>query len=143
MLNGYETYGEITKEGTFLAYNIDELNQYLSNHRGERVVFKIVPRGTQASSRMQGYYKNVIVPAFQKGYFEKGNFYTCKQVDEMIRNMSPLCIEETWDENSKQWNQELKEVHELSNFNLSYFISQLKIIAAEEFSIFIADPKTL
>ena len=105
-------------------------------------MFKIVPCGT-SSVNLIGYYKNVIVPTFQRGYFSEGNFYTCKQVDEMLREMSCLCLNETYDEKAHKWIQEVKDVHELNNFDFVYFIMQLKIIAAEQFCIFIDDPKTL
>jgi hypothetical protein len=142
MINEYDALGEITKDATFRVYNIDALNQYLSENKGTRVMLKIVPCGT-VSVNLIGYYKNVIVPMFQRGYFSKGNFYTCQQVDQMLREMSCLCLRESYDEDSHKWIQEVKDVHELTNFDLIYFIVQLKVKAAEEFCIFIDDPKTL
>jgi hypothetical protein len=143
MINDYDALGEITEDATFNVYNVQALTQYLHEQKGKRVTIKIVPCGTPLSKVHLGYYFNVVVPQFQRAFFEKGTIYTCQQTDETLREMSPLAQREFYDMDSKKWISETKDIHELTSFELSWFISHLKLIAAEEFSMFIEDPNTL
>jgi hypothetical protein len=125
------------------VYNIQALNQYLSEHKNKRIAIGLSIIGEKPSQAMLSYYRNVIVPSIQKGYHAKGNIYSCERVDRELREMSPVCWNEYFDEKTNRWIQDVKELNELNQFDLAWFIAHIKQIAAEEFSIFIEDPKTI
>lgn len=126
-----------------LAMPMDELNQFFAQHKGSRVIarFSVVPAGT--SEALRAYYYKAVVPEFRQAFWDNGERMTEEQTEERMREMSPVMIAEAVDPGTGRYVQTLRSVNELSNAELVEHIETLKQIAAEEFSVYIDDPKTI
>lgn len=126
-----------------LAMFMGEVNAFFNQHRGERIVarFSVAPVGS--SEALKGYYFHYVVPTIRKGLWETGERKTEEQTERYLRELSPVCYEESVEPETGEYNQRLRTVPELSNAELIEHIETLRQFAAEELNIFVDDPKTL
>lgn len=122
---------------------MDEINSFFALHKGCRVIanFHIASKGSSAA--LKGYYFNCVVPSFKSAFWENGERLTDEQTEKRLREMSPIMYEQNADLDTCKYNTRIKSVSELSNAELVEHIETLKQIAAEDFSIYIEDPKTI
>lgn len=140
--------GIINAEGGLAMY-MGEVNAFFAQHKGERVFvrFMVAPRAT--SKAMIGYYYHYIVPTIRAALWETGDRKTEQQVEQFLREISPICYAEDWNiENTEktfrvQCNTRLREISELDNTQLAEHIDTIRQFAAEELGVFVDDPKTL
>lgn len=134
--------GTINKDGALAMY-MGELNQFFAMHKGERVIarFMVAPRGT--SEALKGYYFNYVVPAFKQAIWDSGDRKTEEQTERFLREISAVMWEQTPNCHTGKYESRLREISELSNAELIEHIEVLKMIAAEEFQLFIEDPKSI
>lgn len=134
--------GTINNEGRLLMY-MGEINDFCRQHKGERVVvrFEAVPIGT--SQALRGYYYNYVVPTFRRAIWESGERKTEEDAERFLREISPIAIECTPDTKTGRYTRKLREITEMSNAELVEHIETLKQIGAEEYNIYIEDPRTL
>lgn len=134
--------GKITQEGRLAMY-MQELNQFTQQWKNARVVatFRVYQPGTSAA--LKGYYYNYIVPTFKRAIWEAGERKTDEQTEHYLREISPVMYEQTEDPETGKYNTVLREIKDLDNSELIEHIEHLKQIGAEEFSIYIDDPKTI
>lgn len=134
--------GKITQEGRLAMY-MQELNQFTQQWKNARVVatFRVYQPGTSAA--LKGYYYNYIVPTFKRAIWEAGERKTDEQTEHYLREISPVMYEQTADPETGKYNTVLREIKDLDNSELIEHIEHLKQIGAEEFSIYIDDPKTI
>lgn len=134
--------GTINNKGRLLMY-MDEINSFFALHKGCRVIanFHIASKGSSAA--LKGYYFNCVVPSFKSAFWENGERLTDEQTEKRLREMSPIMYEQNADLDTGKYNTRIKSVAELSNAELVEHIETLKQIAAEDFSIYIEDPKTI
>lgn len=134
--------GLINDKGALQMY-MGELNQFFAMHKGERVIarFTIVSKGS--SEALKGYYFNYVVPTFKTGIWEAGERLTEEQAEKRLREMSPIMYEQIPNVNTGAYETHLRTIVELSNAELIEHIEHLKQVAAEEYSLYIDDPKSI
>lgn len=131
--------GQINKDGRLSMY-MGELNQFFAANKGKRVFarFYVAPDG--CSDALKGYYYKCVVPFFKTAFWEQGERMTEEDTEKRLRQMSPIMQIEEVDESGK-YLRILRSVSDLDNAELIEHIETLKQIAAEEFSLYIEDPK--
>lgn len=120
-----------------------ELNAFFKEWKGARIVarFSVVSPGS--SEALKGYYFNYVVPTFKQAIWDSGERKTEEQTERFLRELSPVMYEQTPDVETGQYETRLREIRELSNAELIEHIDTLKQIAAENYSVFIDDPRTI
>jgi len=133
--------GKVDSNGKLNMF-MGELNEFLSQWKGAKLVvqFKVYQPGT--SEAIKGYYYNKIVPDFKRALWECGERMTEAQTEIHIRQMCPILWNETPDEKTGKYTAELREITDLDNQEMSNYIDFLKDIAAIEYSFHI-DEQTL
>lgn len=139
---------EITATGTInnnggLAIYMGELNAFFKEWKGARIVARFSVASPGSSEALKGYYFNYVVPTFKQAIWDSGERKTEEQTERFLRELSPVMYEQTPDVETGQYETRLREIRELSNAELIEHIDTLKQIAAEEYSVFIDDPRTI
>lgn len=133
--------GSINQKGGLVMY-MTELNDFLKDHKGCKVVATFTVLKKEASFALKGYYFNYVVPTFKTAIWQSGERKTEQQTEYFLREISPIMYKEVVNVETGKYNNELREINELSNPELIEHIETLKQIAAEEYGVFIDDPKT-
>lgn len=120
-----------------------ELNAFLAEHKGERIVARFFVAQVGSSDALKGYYFNYVVPMVREGLKITGDRKTEKQTEYYLRVNSTVCWDESVNEITGEYNERLREIRELSNPELLEHIEIVRQFAAEELHIFIDDPKTI
>lgn len=131
--------GQINKDGQLSMY-MGELNQFFAANKGKRVFARFYIASDESSEALKGYYYKCIVPSFKMAFWERGERMTEEDTERRLRQMSPIMQIEEVDEKGK-YLRILRSVSNLDNAELIEHIETLKQIAAEEFSLYIEDPK--
>lgn len=120
-----------------------EINDFLAQNKGRRIVatFHAVPMAS--SEAMRAYYYKVIVPHITRAAYEQGERMTQMGMDKWLREMSPVCLEETVNYDTGEYITRLREIGELDNAELMEHIDYLKQMAAENYNVVLEDPRTL
>jgi len=132
--------GTVNSDGKLSMY-MGELNEFLKENKNHKIVATFVILKKEASAALKGYYFNYVVPTFKTAIWKSGDRKTEEQTEAFLRSLSPIMYNSRVDEKGNYIN-ELKSVNDLSNSELNEHIETLKQIAAEEYGIFIDDPKT-
>lgn len=120
-----------------------ELNAFFKEWKGARIVARFSVASSGSSEALKGYYFNYVVPTFKQAIWDSGERKTEEQTERFLRELSPVMYEQTPDGETGQYETRLREIRELSNAELIEHIDTLKQIAAEEYSVFIDDPRTI
>ena len=134
--------GTIDNNGNLRMY-MDELKQFFKMHKGCRVIAKFMVESIGSSEALKGYYYNCVVPSFQEGMWDAGERLTEEDAEIKMRELSPIMLEQEFNEETGKYTTRLREISELSNAELVEYIDHLKQIAAEEYSIYIEDPQSI
>lgn len=134
--------GLINNNGVLSMY-MGELNEFFKNWKGSRIFARFVVTDNNTSQALKGYYFNYVVPTFKQALWDAGERLTEKQAELRLRELSPIMYAESVDIETCQYVYELRSINDLSNSELIEHIETLKQIAAEEFNVYIDDPKTL
>ena len=134
--------GTIDNNGNLRMY-MDELKQFFRMHKGCRVIAKFMVESLGSSEALKGYYYNCVVPSFQEGMWDAGERLTEEDAEIKMRELSPIMLEQEYNEETGKYTTKLREISELSNAELVEYIDHLKQIAAEEYSIYIEDPQSI
>lgn len=139
---------EITATGTInnnggLAIYMGELKAFFKEWKGARIVARFSVASPGSSEALKGYYFNYVVPTFKQAIWDSGERKTEEHTERFLRELSPVMYEQTPDVETGQYETRLREIRELSNAELIEHIDTLKQIAAEEYSVFIDDPRTI
>ena len=118
--------GHTSNEGIKI-YNRDDAVKFAQLHPNKKALIAVTIFEPKSSDLLKGYYRAVVVPAFQRAYQETGVRMSLRSTDITLRRMT----------------ESLKQIDEMSNAELVELIEHLKQIGAEEFSIYIEDPKVL
>lgn len=112
---------------------MDRLRQFFSEHKGERLIVRmeVVPTGTNEAQL--AYYFHYVLPTIKRALYEQGNFFTNENVDEMMRERSPVC----WKDG------ECRSVRDMRQDEVSDYLDWLKQFAAENLYVYIEDPKLI
>lgn len=133
--------GTIGNDGKLRMY-YGELNQFFAMHKGSRIIARFIVASPGSSEALKGYYFNYVVPTFRTGIWEAGERLTDEQTERRLRELSPVMYEQIPNIETGEYETRLRKISELSNAELIEHIEHLKQIAAEEYSIFIDDPKS-
>lgn len=134
--------GMINNNGGLQMY-MGELNQFFAMHKGSRIIARFIVASPGSSEALKGYYFNYVVPTFRTGIWEAGERLTDEQTERRLRELSPVMYEQIPNIETGEYETRLRTIAELSNAELIEHIEHLKQIAAEEYSIFIDDPKSI
>lgn len=130
--------GAIDLKGQLKMF-MGELRQFMSNYKGRKIIVKFTVIEKETSSAMRGYYYQYVVPTFKKAVWESGERMTDEKCEEFMRQLSPIMQDQ---ENiDGKYITRLRTIKELSNNELMEHIDIIKQIAAEEYSLYIEDPK--
>ena len=134
--------GKIDNNGGLKMY-MGELNQFFSMHKGSRIIARFIVASPGSSEALKGYYFNYVVPTFRTGIWEAGERLTDEQTETRLRELSPVMYEQTPDINTGKYKTRLRTISELSNAELIEHIEHLKQIAAENYNLYIDDPRSI
>lgn len=134
--------GLINNSGGLQMY-MGELNQFFAMHKGCRIIARFSVAMPGSSEALKGYYFNYVVPTFRQGIWEVGERLTEEQTERRLRELSPIMYEQTPNINTGKYETRLRTIADLSNAELIEHIEHLKQLAAEEYSIYIDDPKSI
>lgn len=135
-----QTTGWIDESGRLSLY-MGEANKMFKDNKGCRVyaTFKLhQPKTTQS---LRGYYFQVVVPLFRNALWQTGDRRTLEQTEDFLRSISPIMYEEVVKD--CKYMHRIRRISEISNSELYEHIETLKQIAAEEFNLYIEDPRRL
>lgn len=132
--------GTINENGDLVMY-MEELKDFFKKNKNSKIIAEFTVLKKKASEALKGYYFLSVVPQFKKAIWLSGDRLTEQQTDEFLRKLSPIMYEEFVNTSSGKYENRLKEINELSNPELVEFIEHLKQIGAENYSIYIEDPK--
>lgn len=133
--------GTINKNGGLAMY-MGEINEFFKTHTNNKVIARFTVIKKEASAALKGYYFNYVVPTFKQAIWESGERKTEEQTERFLREISPVIYEESVNDETGKYENRLREITELSNPELVEHIETLKQIGAEEYGIYIDDPKT-
>lgn len=136
------TTGTINNKGQLHIY-MGELNAFFGQWKGARVVARFTVIGSGSSEALRGYYYNYVVPTMRRAMWDAGERLTEQDTERRLRTMSPIMAVEHVDFETGKYSIEVREIAELSNSELIEHIETIRQLAAEEFSVFIDDPKTI
>lgn len=136
------TTGAINNKGQLQIY-MGELNAFFGQWKGARVVARFTVIGSGSSEALRGYYYNYVVPTMRRAMWDAGERLTEQDTERRLRTMSPIMAVEHVDFETGEYSVEVREIAELSNSELIEHIETIRQLAAEEFSVFIDDPKTI
>lgn len=136
------TTGAINNKGQLQIY-MGELNAFFGQWKGARVVARFTVIGSGSSEALRGYYYNYVVPTMRRAMWDAGERLTEQDTERRLRTMSPIMAVEHVDFETGKYSIEVREIAELSNSELIEHIETIRQLAAEEFSVFIDDPKMI
>lgn len=120
-----------------------ELNEFFQSWKGARVTARFTVAMPGTSEALKGYYFNYVVPTMRRAIWEMGERKTEEQTEEFLRQISPIMRSETPNIETGKYSYELRNIAELSNPELIEHIEFLKQLAAEEYNVYIEDPKII
>lgn len=135
-----ETTGTVDQSGRLKMY-MGELNAFLAQHKGERILarFTAVPVGT--SEALTGYYFKYIVPTIRAALVEIGEWKTEQATEQWLRQQCPICVVER--ETNGTYIPDYLTVPEMGNAAMVEYVEWIKEFAAENLNVFIDEPETL
>lgn len=143
MKETFSIQGQVDADGNLLIINRAEMKDFMIRHKGEAILGMLTAYPTgKAHLGIVGYYKNKIVPDFQKAYKEVGELYTLEETDQKLRELTPITRDERLGTNGRYYFY-IREIEELSQEELCALISHLKVIAAEYLHFAIMDGNEL
>jgi len=141
--NNFTSTGRTNDKGILRIPSKPEMDYFLSQNPNRGIFIQLTVFNPGSSEALRGYFYKKVLPDFQEAYREIGERYTLKETEEKLLGLCPITRLDGVDETSGEHYSVLKPVSELNNGELVFFIEHLKQIAAEEFSIYIDDPRTL
>lgn len=133
--------GAITCNGSLKMY-MGELNEFFKDHKGSKVIARFTVVGKSPSEAMKGYYFNYIVPEIRNARWTVGGERTTEKETELfLRQLSPVTIEQIPNIETGQYETNIREIRDLSTAEMSEHMEFIKQMAAEEYGVYIEDPK--
>lgn len=130
--------GKSSSEGKLTIIRSDIFNDFLAKNKGKTFVGNIWFLEKTSTGPHKGYYFKHVLPLIAKGMFDVGYIERLEYAEECSREISPVCWEESYNENGKLFKR-LREIKELSDKELSFHISFWKKKAASWLRIYISD----
>lgn len=141
-MNEFEASGIVKNDATMHFHEVNDLNTFLSHHKGHRFTIQIRVQEKDKSKEFLAYYWHVVVPKMKRAFFEIGYYYRKKEaVDLECRKLCGI-YHEIPKEDMTGYSYRLKTISEMGTTELYNYIELLKIYAAENLSVYIDDPIT-
>lgn len=138
----FATIAHITANGG-LQYFGGELKQFLNQHKNTTATITVDVHDKKSTLSHRGYFMKVIVPQFQRAFYDLGERLTIADTDERLRKMCVICCEEIADVETGQYVTRLKTLAELTASELTEMLDQLRQIGAEDFGVYIEDSNNI
>lgn len=137
--------GSTNKAGQLLVFNKGQFDEFCKQWPESSFTMKLELNEKGTSPALIGYYKNSILPDFQRAFIDvQGIRLSLDHVDLKLREMSPVMHEEEFVEAGGGITLNfLMSVHKAGTHRLVEYIEDLKVIGAKEFHLSIKDPKTI
>lgn len=117
-----------------------ELNEFLRNHKGRKVIVKFMVSPKDESAALRAYYYRYVIPTLRIAEWNTGTRRTDEDTEEYFRSLSPVTIENIYSESEQRYISRVREINELTNEELIEHIDWLKQLAAETYNVYIEDP---
>lgn len=134
--------GSVTRDGKLAMY-MGDLKEFLSQNKGKRIIARFEVSEVGSSEALRGYYYNYVVPMMRQAFYDAGERMSEKDAEEQLRRMTSACLDERVDPDTGEYTVEVLSVAQLSDTRLVEHIESIKQIAAEEYGVYIDDPKTI
>lgn len=122
-----------------LRIPMDRLSPFFLQNKGRRVVMRVYVDIPGSTAAQQSYYYNYIVPSIRQAFKETGERKTEKAVDQFLIGQYPGDKSES----EIGLGVDVTEARQLNQSQMVDFLEWLKQYAAENLSVYVADPKTI
>ena len=135
--------GKVSNKGKPFIANKAEMDQFFKGWENESFIMEVNVYPKNNARALIAYYEKKVVPDFQNIFREiEGERLTLCQVDEKLKTMSPVMIQEIPSKESGGFKLvKMKSIYEISNSQLVEFVNHIRMIAAREYGHDIQDPK--
>ena len=120
-----------------LSLDTPDVKEFCRQHEGKPAIIRIELLPTEPSEKAKAYYWKYIIPTIRRELYERGYDFTNEETDNLIRNIMPVCIEETYEGGKNK--RRTKEIEELDAAEINELIEQIKIWAAENLEIYVEE----
>ena len=119
-----------------LRLPMDRINAYAAANKGKRIIARFQAVEPGSTEAQKAYYYSYILPTVQAAEWDLGNRMTEEAVDSFLIGQYPF-DKETADGNA------VTAGRELNQKQMSDFIDWLKMFAAQNYSVYIEDSKSI
>lgn len=125
----------VVREDGRLYVPMDRVNDYATQHKGERVIVTIEAVPKEATIAQKTYYYKYVLPTIVEALYKKGERISEQDADVMLIGAYPgdLKIGEVY----------ASKASELTSTQMSDFLDWLKQYAAEHLEVYVEDPRTI
>ena len=140
----FTTNGFINRRAKVMTSSAVELQEFLDNNLAKPIIMT-VRVFEKPTDLMFGYYWGKMVTEYQKGFKKFGERLTPEQTEYRMREMSTAChrINAITQAGPAIILKSLLEIEDLSRDEMIDYFEELKQIAAEHLSVYIADKDDL
>ena len=121
-----------------LRLPMDRINAFCGANKGKRVIVRFEAAEPGSTKLQQAYYYNYVVPTIKAALYAKGERFTESGVDRWIINNYPLSKDLFTEDGAPKVIGKQLTISEM--FDL---LEWLKQFAAENFSVYVEDPRTI
>jgi len=115
---------------------MDRLNAFFAEHKGQRVIAVFTAVAPGSTDAQQGYYYGYVVPTITAAFEKQGQRMNDDYTDRFL-------VQEYPGELRTAEGKEIIRGKELDKKQMSDFLEWLKQYAAENFAVYIEDPRTI
>lgn len=130
--------GLINANGQLLM-PMDRVNAFFKQNKGKRVVVRFEAAEPGSSKLQLAYYYNYVVPTVTAALYEQGTRMSEKAVDKWLIEQYPGDKSES----NIGLGLDVMEARQLTQPQMFDFLEWLKQYAAENFSVYVEDPRTI
>lgn len=115
---------------------MDRVRQFGRSNAGRKVVVTFEVFSSECSQEQQGYYYAYVVPAIQEAIRAQGEIKAPESIDEDLVQAYPLLLK---DANGNA----VRTARQMDTLQMTDFLTWLQQFAAENFDVFVEDPRTV
>lgn len=137
----FVVHGRTNGSGQFMITNRDEMEDFFKKWPDSSFVMSIdLVKSKPLSTPLLMYYKRKIVPDMQRAFYDAGEWMTPQTVDNRLRSWSGITNRMAYDFEAREWLGEIKDLEDLDNQELVFFIEWVKYLASEQYGVYFEDP---
>lgn len=115
---------------------MDRLNAFFAEHKGQRVIAVFTAVAPGSTDAQQGYYYGYVVPTITEAFEKQGQRMNDDYTDRFLIQEYPCALK-------KSDGRDITYGRELDKKQMADFLEWLKQYAAENFAVYIEDPRTI